>query len=60
MVLDAQLESEGKLLVLRFAEGKHKIYTDNAEDVFDAHRELPIVAKRGFVQVMCANHLLPL
>ena len=60
MVLDAQLESEGKLLVLRFAEGKHKINPNNAEYVFNAHRKLPIVAKRGFVQVMRPNHLLPL
>ena len=40
MVLDAQLESEGKLLILRFAEGKHKVDTNYAEDVFDAHRKL--------------------
>ena len=60
MVLDAQLESEGKLLILRFAEGKHKIYTNNAEDVFYPHRKLPIVAKSGLVEVMRPNHFLPL
>ena len=60
MVLDAQLESEGKLLILRFAEGKHKVDSDNAEDVFNAHRKLPVIAEGGLVEVMRPNHFLPL